>query len=59
MKVKSQKTKQLFKHQNKYLQVPLKWFTATTEIKTKRTLLSKFIAKPPLRLVFFSPLPSQ
>jgi hypothetical protein len=53
MKVKSQKTKQLFKHQNKYLHVLLKWFTATTKIKTKRTLLSKFIAKPPLRLVLF------
>ena len=39
-----------------YLQVSLKWFTATTEIKNKRTLLSRFKAKPPLCLAFFSSL---
>jgi len=53
-KSKAKRQNSFLKHQNKYLQVSLKCFTATAKIKTKRTLLSRFRAKPPLRLVFFS-----
>jgi len=51
--VQSQKTKQFLNIKNKYLQVSLKCLTAAAEIKTKRTLLTEFRAKPHSRLSFF------
>jgi len=51
--VQSQKTKQFLNIKNKYLQVSLKCLAATAEIKTKRTLLTEFRAKPDSRLSFF------